>query len=373
MRTRKSLLALAVVGMTALAACADDGEEVTQRPAEPDPSTTAAPVVEAQGEFAEPVIIATGLNSPWSMTFYGGVALVSERDTGQIVALDMQGNRLTAFTVPGVVSDGAEGGLLGITTRDEHLYVYLTGDTGNRVERYLINGLTTDLWISEREVLLDEIPASEIHNGGRIAMGPDGMLYASTGDAGDPDLAQDLESLAGKILRMTPEGEIPEDNPFEDSYVYSFGHRNVQGMTWSRSSTLYATEFGGGDEDELNIIEAGGNYGWPYIEGTDVVDPDTEAEFIEPVQVWDISESSPSGMAILGGSIYIANLFGERLTEVPLSDLEESVEDFVGEFGRLRDVVVAPNGQLWVMTNNTDGRGEPGEDDDQIIQIKVQR
>lgn len=371
MRTRKSLLALTIVGMTVLAACADDPDPGAESPIGEESAAPAEPEVTAQGEFAEPEILASGLSSPWSVTFHGGTALVSERDSGRIAAFDLQGNRLTTLSVSGVVS-GGEGGLLGLTASGEHLYVYLTGAEGNRVERYLLNGAGSDLWLSEQEVLLDGIPAAQTHNGGRIGMGPDGMLYVSTGDANDPDLAQDLDSLAGKILRMTSEGEVPEDNPFEDSLVYSFGHRNVQGMTWSRSGTFYATEFGANDWDELNIIEAGGNYGWPFIEGLSEVE-DVDGEFIDPVQVWETAEASPSGMTILGRSIYIANLRGERLTEVPLSDPSESIEDFVGEFGRIRDVVVAPNGQLWVITNNTDGRGEPGPEDDRIIQLKVQR
>lgn len=370
MRTRKSLLVLSIVGLTVLAACADDPDPGAESPIGKESAAPAEPEVTAQGEFAEPEILTTGLSSPWSVTFHGGTALVSERDSSRIVALDLQGNRLTTLSVPGVVS-GGEGGLLGLTASGEHLYVYLTGANGNRVERYFLNGSGADLWLSEQEVLLDGIPASQTHNGGRIGMGPDRMLYVSTGDADDPELAQDLDSLAGKILRMTSEGEVPEDNPFEDSLVYSFGHRNIQGLTWSRSGTFYATEFGADDWDELNIIEAGGNYGWPLIEG--MQEEDLEDDFIDPVQVWETAEASPSGMTILDRSIYIANLRGERLTEVPLSDPTVSIEDFIEEFGRIRDVVVAPNGQLWVVTNNTDGRGEPSDEDDRIIQLKVQR
>jgi glucose/arabinose dehydrogenase len=208
------------------------------------------------------------------------------------------------------------------------------------------------------------LDAAGNHNGGRIAFGPDGMLYATVGDAGDPSSAQDLDSLAGKILRITPEGDVPADNPFDGSPVYSYGHRNPQGLAWDDEGTLYASEFGQDTWDELNVIRAGGNYGWPEVEGV----ADREG-YIDPVQQWTPDEASPSGIAIVGGSLFIANLRGERLREIPLDDLAASVEQFDGEFGRLRDVVVAPDGGLWVLTNNTDGRGSPSAGDDRIIRV----
>ena len=157
-------------------------------------------------------------------------------------------------------------------------------------------------------MVLDGLPAAGNHNGGRIAFGPDGMLYAGAGDAAQGDRAQDLDSLGGKILRMTPDGGIPDDNPFAGSLVYSYGHRNVQGLAWTEDGTMFATEFGQDTWDELNIIEAGGNYGWPIVEGQGGGD-----EFIDPVQQWRPDAASPSGMAIIGGTIFIANLRGEVL------------------------------------------------------------
>lgn len=192
------------------------------------------------------------------------------------------------------------------------------------------------------------------------------MLYATVGDAGNTGAAQNLDSHAGKILRMTPEGEVPPDNPFPGSLVYSYGHRNSQGLGWGRDGTMYASEFGQDTWDELNVIEAGGNYGWPEVEGVG-----QREDFIDPVQQWRTSDASPSGLAVGENSIFIANLRGERLREIPLDDLASSTEYFVEEHGRLRDAVIAPDGNLWVLTNNTDGRGNPGPGDDRILSIDI--
>jgi glucose/arabinose dehydrogenase len=201
-----------------------------------------------------------------------------------------------------------------------------------------------------------------------IAFGPDGMLYATAGDAGNSASAQDPASLGGKILRVTPDGEIPADNPFPGSPVYSLGHRNPQGIAWSADGTMYASELGQNTWDELNVVETGGNYGWPDVEGIA-----GEDGFIDPVQQWEPADS-PSGIAVMGAghageTIYIANLRGQRLREVPVDDLTSSTERFVGEHGRLRDAVAAPDGTLWILTNNTGGRGEPGPEDDRILSL----
>lgn len=311
----------------------------------------------------EVTTVATGLDVPWSVAFLDETPLVSERDSGDVLELDDSGNTRVIGTVRTAQARG-EGGLLGLAVHEGYLYTYLTTDHDNRILRFDLTGEAGSLGLGEAEVVLEGIPAAGFHNGGRIAFGPDGMLYATTGDAGDGENAQDLDSWSGKILRMTPEGQVPRNNPFDESLVYSYGHRNPQGIAWDEDGTMYASEFGQNTWDELNVIKAGANYGWPEVEGIGEGD-----EYTDPVQQWDPAVASPSGIAITDGSIYIANLRGERLRQVPLDDLNSSTEHFVGEYGRLRDVSLTPDGSLWVLTNNTDGRGDPGPDDDRILEI----
>lgn len=220
------------------------------------------------------------------------------------------------------------------------------------------------LTIGETDVILEGIPSASYHNGGRIAFGPDGMLYVTIGEAGNSSTAQDLDSLAGKILRMTPEGEVPEDNPFDGSLIFSYGHRNPQGIARDEDGTLYASEFGKDTWDELNVIESGGNYGWPETEGIASQD-----SYIDPVQHWEPSEASASALKIAHGSIWIANLRGSKLIEITLNNLADSDEHLVDDYGRLRDVVLAPEGSLWIRTNTTDGRGDLQASDDRILKF----
>ncbi len=318
----------------------------------------------------ESEVLASGLEAPWSITFHGGIPLISERDSGRILVLEEDGTMREIAMIEGVEHAG-EGGLLGLATNDDYLYVCSTSAVGNRVERYPIVGDGADLRLGAPEEIISGIPAASFHNGGRIAFGPDGMLYVTTGDAGNRSDAQNLDSLAGKTLRLTPEGDIPGDNPFRDSPIYSYGHRNPQGIAWASDGTMYAAEFGQDTWDELNIIEAGANYGWPDVEGI-AGEADVDADnYRDPVQQWTPSEASPSGIAIMGDSIYVANLRGQRLREIPLTDLASSSEYHVGEYGRLRDVVAAPDGSIWVLTSNTDGRGSPKPGDDVVLRISV--
>lgn len=308
----------------------------------------------------------TGLEAPWSVAFLGDTALVSERDSGRILELADDGSTREIMAVEGVIT-GGEGGLLGLAIdEDDRLYVYSTGAGGNRIERYTLTGEPGSLGAAEPETILDGIPAARTHNGGRLAIGPDGLLYASVGDAGNRDAPQDPDSLGGKILRMTLDGDVPDDNPIPGSLVYSLGHRNVQGLAWAADGRLFATEFGQDTWDELNLITPGANYGWPVVEG--IVG---RAEFADPLQQWDPDEASPSGLAIVGGTLFIANLRGQVLRSVPLADTTSSVDYLAGEFGRLRDVASAPDGSLWVVTNNTDGRGDPSPGDDRVLRIPM--
>ncbi len=315
---------------------------------------------------AAPADLSTGLQAPWSVAFYNGTPLVSERDSARILELAADGTTRSVGVVPDVEGAG-EGGLLGLAVDAKgRLYVYSTAADGNRVQRFNIAGDAGALVLGEPETILDGIPAAGNHNGGRLAFGPDGMLYVTAGDAGQRNSAQDLGSLGGKILRMTPDGDVPEDNPFPGSLVYSYGHRNPQGLAWADDGTMFATEFGRNTWDELNIITAGTNYGWPTVEGMASIDG-----FTDPVQQWTPDAASPSGMTHANGMLYIANLRGQVLRAVPVADPTSSTDYFRGEFGRLRDVTVAPDGALWFLTNNTDGRGTPGPDDDRLLSVPL--
>ncbi len=354
-----------------LASCGSDGDSATEVPQIPMAVSTASQ--EATDRTIEPVIndeaIATELNAPWSVAFLpDGSALVTERDKATVVRLTPQPDGTwqsdQVGQVPGVDNDG-EGGLMGLAVSGDQVYMYWSTSEDNRVGVATWDGTS----LSEPTVILDGIPHAGFHNGGRIALAADGTLYVSTGDAGVVELAQDPDSLAGKILRINPDGSAPEDNPTAGSLVYSLGHRNVQGLAFDAEGRLWATEFGSADVDELNVIVPAGNYGWPAHEGTA-----GEPGFIDPVAAWSpTSVASPSGLAIAGGSAWVAALRGQSLWQVPLDGESAGIPipHLAGELGRLRDVVVAPDGSLWVVTNNTDGRGSPQPDDDRIVRIVV--
>lgn len=340
---------------------------VSPSTASPGPASSSARP-SAAAITGNPGTVASDLAAPWSVVFRDGVPLVSERNSGRILELAADGSTRSIGTVDGVAARG-EAGLLGLAVGSTgDLFVYSTADDGNRVQRYTVSGSPGSLALGQPRTLLDRIPAAGNHDGGRIAFGPDGMLYVTTGDAGRRDDAQDREALAGKILRMTPEGTVPAGNPFPGSLVYSYGHRNPQGIAWADDGTMFATEFGQNTWDELNIITAGSNYGWPTVEG--IAERDG---FVDPVQQWQPGSASPSGMAYSGGTLFIANLRGQVLRSVPVSDPSTSTEHFGREFGRLRDVTVAPDGQLWLVTNNTDGRGSPRQGDDRILAVPLTR
>jgi len=366
----------AILITLALAGCNPSQAEPSRAtPSQATPAPTAARAADSSVAVALPVsptgtptTVVGRLDAPWSVVFVDGVALVSERDSGRILEVSDDGSTRVVGTVDGVVQAG-ESGLLGLAVdRERRLYAYSTGPNGNRIERYALSGAPGSLALGAREVILDGLPSASFHDGGRIAFGPDGMLYATVGDAGQRERAQDRSSLAGKILRMTPDGDVPTDNPFSGSLVFSYGHRNVQGIAWAADGTMFATEFGQDTWDELNVITPGGNYGWPTVEGAA-----GRADFIDPVQEWPPDQASPSGIAIVDGTLFIANLRGQVLRGVPVSDPSTSFDYYAGEYGRIRDVAVAPDGQLWFLTNNTDGRGEPGPDDDRILRVELAR
>lgn len=336
-------------------------------PASSVPATDPAPAA-AAAIAGTPQPVATGLNAPWSVVFRDGTPLVSERNSGQVLELSPEGSARSIGTVQGVAARG-ESGLLGLAVSSQgDLYVYSTAADGNRVQRFPVNGEPGSLSLGQPDTLLERIPSASIHDGGRIAFGPDGMLYVTAGDASRRDSAQDRDSLAGKILRMTPDGGVPADNPFPGSLVYSYGHRNPQGLAWADDGTMFATEFGQNTWDELNIITPGANYGWPTVEGIA-----GRPGFVDPVQQWQPGAASPSGMAHAGGTLFLANLRGQVLRSVPVSDPATSTEHFSREYGRIRDVALAPDGRLWFLTNNTDGRGDPRPGDDRILAVDLKR
>lgn len=323
--------------------------------------------------------VAEDLEIPWSLDLLPDGSMIFTERPGRVRLIDVEEGLLPEplATIDDVAHTG-EGGLLGIAVHPDFannhfVYVYYTYMEDNRLYNKVVRYTEENRELSDARVIIDGIPGGRNHNGGRISFGPDDLLYITTGDAGESSLAQDPDSLAGKILRVTDEGDVPEDNPFQDSPVYTLGHRNPQGLAWDDQGRLWATEHGPSARDELNLIEAGNNYGWPEITGDD-----TASGMESPVIHSDSQTWAPSGAAYLNGSVFFAGLRGESLYEVPITqnaeiDIAEMQSHLNGEFGRLRDVVVGPDGNLYVLTSNLDGRGQPVSGDDRIIRINVSR
>jgi glucose/arabinose dehydrogenase len=317
-------------------------------------------------------VIAQGLKVPWALAFLpDGTALATERDTHRIMKIAMptgaDGLTVTPVQTIDEVKSTGEGGLLGIAVSpqyavDQTVFIYYSTATDNRIAKLKLGG--------KPEPILTGIPVGSIHDGGRLKFGPDGFLYASTGETGQRGLAQDRASLAGKILRMTMDGKPAPGNPFPDSLVWSYGHRNVQGMAWDAAGTMFATEFGQDTWDEINLIRPGNNYGWPTVEGQGHRDG-----LADPIQQWGTKDASCSGLAISGRILAAACLQGQRLWMLRVSTSGAVVgaptAALVGQYGRLRDAVVAPDGSIWVTTSNLDGRGTPHQGDDKILRIVV--
>ncbi|MEU5874425.1 PQQ-dependent sugar dehydrogenase [Glycomyces sp. NPDC047369] len=305
-------------------------------------------------DFANGDTVATGLTIPWGLAFLpdGISGLVAERNSGDVLRIgtDADPAVLGTLDVVGGTSSIDERGLLGLAVSptfatDGLVYAYLSTAEDNRVVRFTLESF-------DPEPVVTGIPSALNHNGGRLAFGPDGKLYITTGDANDTANAQDLDSLGGKILRANPDGSVPEDNPFEGSLVYTWGNRNVQGLSWDADGDLYFSELGQNTWDELNFGVAGGNYGWPEVEGTG-----GGPEFIDPIATWTTAEASPSGAEVVGGTAYIAALRGQRLWTVPVADGEagEPVAVLESTLGRIRTVELGPDGWLWVTTSNGNG------------------
>jgi glucose/arabinose dehydrogenase len=330
--------------------------------------------------------VADNLQIPWEIAFLPeGDLLVSERP-GTLKKIGEDGR---VYNIEGVEHTG-EGGLLGMAlhprfSENRWIYLYLTTKTGdglkNKIDRYYFQNDR----LSDKKIIIDGIPGSSFHDGGRIAFGPastpngalagkpDYYLYITTGDAGSSNLAQDLNSLAGKILRLKDDGSIPSDNPFS-SPIWSYGHRNPQGLAWDDKGRLWATEHGRSGVlsglDELNIIQKGKNYGWPVIQGDETREGmESPALQSGPDETW-----APAGIVYWNGSLFFTGLRGESIYEAKIAEngkITAVISHFRGAFGRLRAIQIGQDGFIYVTTSNTDGRGQIRNRDDKIIKIDL--
>jgi len=358
------MVALAVLG---LAACSAGSSTVAPLSSPAQASAQPAPAA------GVPRVITTGLEVPWGLAFLpDGSALVTERISGRLSRVSADGAVTPVGTVAGVVAQG-EGGLLGIAVPPTHasdraVYVYYTAASDNRVVR-LTTAADGTIDGAAQQPVVTGIQKASIHNGGGLGFGPDGFLYVATGDAGRRDPAQDRADLGGKILRVTPAGAPAPGNPFGTA-VYTYGHRNVQGLAWDAQDRLWATEFGQNTYDEINLVTPGADYGWPEVEGIE-----RRAGFTDPLVQWTTDEASPSGLAFAGGALYAGALRGERVWRVPLTGdgTVGTPEPLLqGQFGRIRAAATAPDGRsVWFTTSNRDGRGSPSGGDDRILVLPL--
>ncbi len=305
----------------------------------------------------------TGLTTPWGLLpLRDGTLLAGERDTGRIVKVaDGRGEPVRTLEV----AAGGEGGLLGLeATPDERtVFAYFTSARDNRIVAMSWDGSR----LGDPRTVLTGIPKGYRHNGGALSIGPDGLLYVGTGETGDTRLAQDRASLGGKVLRITLDGKPAAGNPFGNE-VWSLGHRNIEGLAFDGDGRLWASEFGDSRWDELNVISEGNNYGWPEVEGTG-----GGSRFTDPKRVWRTSDASPSGLAYWRGSLWMAALRGQRLWRIPIEGAEagDPTSLYSGMFGRLRNVAATTDGEALILaTSNTDGRGDPRNGDDRIMELR---
>jgi glucose/arabinose dehydrogenase len=364
------MLAVVLATQTLQTACPKDN---------PSTPTTGEVLTTRDGVRFRVETMLTGLEVPWSLTFApDGRLFVTERP-GRVRIATVGGGSELALTLDGVFTQG-EAGLLGLAldpafSQNGLVYLYysatVSGGAVNRIVRYR----EVNSRLAERVVLLDNIPAATIHDGGRLRFGPDGLLYATAGDAAIPNFAQDVASLGGKILRLNRDGTSPPDNRFS-SLVYTYGHRNPQGLDWHPTSgDLWAVEHGATGNDEVNAIRAGLNFGWPSIEGADTIPG------MEPPVTFYNPAIAPSGASFyrgqrfpqFAGNLFVATLRGTHLLRLTVDAAGRRVTAqerlLEGTYGRIRDVISGPDGNLYFCTNNRDGRGSAAADDDRVLRL----
>jgi glucose/arabinose dehydrogenase len=362
----RSLAVLTLTGL--LAGCTAGGpDSVAPLPPTLPPAASSSADPVAVSAIASRETIVTNLKIPWGIAFLpDGSALVTERATHRVVQIgtDLKAREVAVIEEAG---GGGEGGLLGIAVSpqyatDKLIFLYYTTADDNRIASWKIG--------ERPSPIVTGIPSGGIHNGGRLGFGPDGFLYAGTGESGDPPLGQSLRTLGGKILRMTKTGRPAPGNPFPDSLIWSYGHRNVQGFAWDSGGHMWASEFGQNTWDEINRIEPGKNYGWPTVEGAA-----QDSRFVDPVVAWHPPEASCSGITIVGDLLVDACLRGQKLWLVPIDAMAGTVKGepvaALQDAGRLRAAVAAPDGSIWVANNGTDGKGPEKTDDDRIVRVKM--
>jgi len=352
---KKFLLFFLVVPLMVLPGCAEEKDNKPQ-PSERPPQTEKEKGME---------VIARNLRTPWAIEFDGSSFYLSER-TGAIVKISGGEMKRQKLRLEKRLSGAAEAGVLGFVLHPEKkdaAFLYYTYEEGSsQYNRVVELRLDKDEW-SEEKTLIDRLPGGPVHHGGRMKIGPDNKLYVTAGDAAQPTNAQDLGYLGGKILRLNLDGTVPDDNPFPGSYVFSYGHRNPQGLAWDENGQLYSTEHGQSAHDEINQIRPKGNYGWPIIQGNE-----TEKGMIPPLFHTGGETWAPSGIACKNGILYIAQLRGEGIIAFDLKN--KTYQKIVSGVGRVRDVYLLGN-DLYFITNNTDGRGTPDQDDDKLYKIPI--